>query len=355
MARNNLNNARHLVSTIGTGDITFGSVPISWQGFAAAGAVDGDTIPYELREGDDWENGYLTIGGSVTTGTRNVVESSNGGSPLSLTGTAVISCVPLATSLDDDVVSFVRAQSADSTAKGIAQTNIGMTTVGKGLATATDAAAARSTLGVDTASTTKTGAYTIVAADYGAIIECSGTFTVGLTAAATLGDGFKTTVFNSGTGIVTLDPDASETIGLKTTIPLGPGSSVEIKCDGTKFSIIGGPVPIYGSWTGTVGAAAGAVGSASVFGNYTLTGNKVDWSAVVSIAAIGTASGFISFTLPPGLAPNSAYSGYGREGAVNGHTPSIQVAPSASFFQNYDGSFFGAAGYSVSMGGTYYI
>jgi len=49
----------------------------------------------------------------------------------------------------------------------------------------------------------KTAAYTVVAGDLGSIINCtSGTFTVSLTAAATLGAGFNCFIFNSGSAEV---------------------------------------------------------------------------------------------------------------------------------------------------------
>jgi hypothetical protein len=59
--------------------------------------------------------------------------------------------------------------------------------------------------------TSKTGAYTAVQADIGAIIKCSGTWTLSLTAAATLGAGWWCVVHVTS-GTVTIDPNGSETI-----------------------------------------------------------------------------------------------------------------------------------------------
>lgn len=82
----------------------------------------------------------------------------------------------------------------------------------------------------------KTGAYTIVAGDLGKIINCtSGTFTVSLTAAATLGSGFNVTIWNTGTGTITIDPNASETIDGVTTIVLYQGEGTQIVCNGTNW------------------------------------------------------------------------------------------------------------------------
>ena len=86
----------------------------------------------------------------------------------------------------------------------------------------------------------KTGAYTVVAGDLGTIINCiSGTFTVSLTAAATLGSGFNCWIWNTSTtstDVITIDPNGTEKIdGLNTKI-LRRGEGYQIICDGTKWS-----------------------------------------------------------------------------------------------------------------------
>lgn len=82
----------------------------------------------------------------------------------------------------------------------------------------------------------KTGAYTVVAGDLGAIIDCtSGTFSVSLTAAATLGAGFHCWIKNYGSGAITIDPNASEDIDDYSSIILRPGESVQIFCTGTAW------------------------------------------------------------------------------------------------------------------------
>ena len=82
----------------------------------------------------------------------------------------------------------------------------------------------------------KTGAYTVVAGDAGKIINCtSGTFTVALTAAATLGAGFNCWVWNTGTGAITIDPSTSETIDGKTTRVLRRGEGTQVVCTGSAF------------------------------------------------------------------------------------------------------------------------
>lgn len=87
----------------------------------------------------------------------------------------------------------------------------------------------------------KTAAYTVVAGDAGKIINCtSGSFTVALTAAATLGSGFTVTIWNTsttGTDVITIDPNGTETIDGNTTYPVYMGNGLSILCDGTNWQL----------------------------------------------------------------------------------------------------------------------
>ena len=86
---------------------------------------------------------------------------------------------------------------------------------------------------------TITGADTLVASDRGKIVDAtSGTFTLSVTAAATVKDGWWCVVKNSGTGVVTIDPNASETIDGITTLVIGPGAQLLVMCDGSNFFTI---------------------------------------------------------------------------------------------------------------------
>jgi len=95
---------------------------------------------------------------------------------------------------------------------------------------------------------------TLIESDYGKIIFLSGTFTLAITAAATLGSGWYCDVMNSGTGTITIDPNGSETILISggpqtapTTITLPYSGSVEgpynvsggrLWCSGSVFVFI---------------------------------------------------------------------------------------------------------------------
>jgi len=85
----------------------------------------------------------------------------------------------------------------------------------------------------------KTAAYTVVAGDLGKIINCtSGTFTISLTSAATLGSGFNVTIWNTSTtstDAITIDPDGTETLDGRTTIQIYPGNFVELVCTGSAW------------------------------------------------------------------------------------------------------------------------
>jgi hypothetical protein len=86
----------------------------------------------------------------------------------------------------------------------------------------------------------KTANYTVVSGDLGTIINCSGatSFTLSLTAAATLGAGFNVWVWNNTTTTamqVTIDPNGSETIDGVSSIVLNRGEGTQIVCDGTNW------------------------------------------------------------------------------------------------------------------------
>lgn len=83
--------------------------------------------------------------------------------------------------------------------------------------------------------------YTAGAADRAQVLvwDASGSGTLNLTSASTLGNGWFTSVRNEGGGNLTIDPASSETINGDTTLVLRPGDSVDITTDGTSFYTIG--------------------------------------------------------------------------------------------------------------------
>ncbi len=99
----------------------------------------------------------------------------------------------------------------------------------------------------------KTGNYTVVAADRSKLIECNttgGQFTLTLTAAATLGDNWSVKIRNSGTANQFILA-ASQNIAFEgqtfTARAFQIGEAAEIICDGTGFKLVGYTPPLMAS------------------------------------------------------------------------------------------------------------
>lgn len=88
----------------------------------------------------------------------------------------------------------------------------------------------------------KTADYTIISTDRNSVINwTTAGFTATLTAAATLGSGFSVTIINSASsGVVTIDPNSTETLDALTTRKLSPGDRVRIVCDGSNWFTVDG-------------------------------------------------------------------------------------------------------------------
>ena len=93
MAFKLLDRARMSVSGApGTGSITLASAVVGYQSFTQAGISNGDSFPYSITDGNNWEYGiatYASAGNVLTRATSKT--SAQSASPLSLTSRAVIS------------------------------------------------------------------------------------------------------------------------------------------------------------------------------------------------------------------------------------------------------------------------
>lgn len=144
----------------------------------------------------------------------------------------------------------------------------------------------------------KSAGYTVVAGDRGKLIDCDGTFTLSLTAAATLGSTFAFAVRNSGSGTITIDPNSTEQIDGATTITLGAGESCLVICDGSAFKTVG-----RAGGGGTAGTVAAFAMNTAPTGWLKANGAAVSRTTYATLfAAIGTTfgagDGSTTFNLP---------------------------------------------------------
>jgi hypothetical protein len=159
----------------------------------------------------------------------------------------------------------------------------------------------------------KTGAYTVVSGDLGTIINCTAnSFTVSLTAAATLGAGFTCTIWNTSntsTHAITIDPAGAETIDGVATLILRRGEGVDIVCDGTNWqtsykktmrayveninNTVARPIASNDN-TVSIGSTSQATGTRSFSFGY---GSIASNSDAYAIGYTATASGDTSFAL----------------------------------------------------------
>jgi hypothetical protein len=182
------------------------------------------------------------------------------------------------------------------------------------------------------ASSLQTGTYTVVAADNDRLIRCDGTFTLNLTAAATLGSGFRFRARNVGSGTVTIDPAGSELINGSTTLILAPGTSGYFDCDGAAWHAI---------LSGTGGSSLIAVTEFTSSGTWTPNSNTAryliwgiggggrggwDGTAVQPIIALSGVAGYGWFTGNPGALSVTIGAGVAQS---SGFADTSTVNPSA--------------------------
>lgn len=120
------------------------------------------------------------------------------------------------------------------------------------------------------------------------IYGSSGAVTCSLLSASSAGAGFFINLSNQGTGVVTVDPNSTETIDGASTKDINPGESATLVCDGTKWVTIG-----YGR--STVFQFTKLVLDITAGGTFTLTSTQAQNKL---IQFIGVAPGAITVTVP---------------------------------------------------------
>jgi hypothetical protein len=158
--------------------------------------------------------------------------------------------------------------------------------------------------------------YRISGADYGQILNCSGTttsYTISTAPAASVGAGFNCWVWNIGgtsiTFVITIDPNGSETIDGNATLILRPGEGTQIVSDGLNWQTVAKKTMRYyseNSSTNQVAAASnldaiavGRLATASgqvsaAFGSYNSTSSG-NYSTAIGYYASATGDNSMSF------------------------------------------------------------
>lgn len=226
---------------------------------------------------------------------------------------------------------------------------------------------------------TRTSNAQLTTADNGKLIDITGgTFAQTFAAAATLGDGWFCYLRNSGTGDITLDPDAAEQIDGLTSYIMYPGEVRLVQCDGSAlrsvvlnsfrkvFTASGNFIkpPGYSQFAVNLwgGGASGRVGAT----NSLRGGGGGGGCAVANINAVSLAS-TTAFTIGAGgarIVSSTEVNGnnggdssfhslfaYGGIGGT-GTSDSLNGAGGAAFYKIYRAS--NSSDYSAT-GGAYYF
>lgn len=85
----------------------------------------------------------------------------------------------------------------------------------------------------------KSANYTAVSGDAAKLLVGTGTWTLSLSPASNLGNGWNLHVRNNGSGNITIDPDGIENINGVISLVAGPGSDFDITCDGSGYFATG--------------------------------------------------------------------------------------------------------------------
>lgn len=89
MAKKLLNRARMtVIGAAGTGDVTLGVATSGYQTLGNAGLANGDTFPYVINDGANWEIGLGTYNSSGPSFARTTVRASSGGGTSKITATS---------------------------------------------------------------------------------------------------------------------------------------------------------------------------------------------------------------------------------------------------------------------------
>lgn len=332
---------KETTTTTGTGTITLAGAVTGFQSFSVIGNANTTYYAIVAQTPGEWEVGIGTYTSAGTTLSRDtVLASSNSGSLVVFSaGTKDVWCdYPAGTAVFASNNAGTSGQVLASNGTGVAPSwqNVPATTM---------------------TISNKTGAYTVVSGDNGTIINCtSGSFTVSLTAAATLGAGFNCWIWNTSntaTDVITIDPNGAETIDGVATLTLRRGEGTQIVCDGTNWAT-GAKKTMRGyaeniSPTSTRPTATGGGGVALGWGA------SASGSDSMAAGRSATASGNFAFAGPIGTASANNSVALGMNSGSNGSqavTGSGAMALGGSYASGTDSFAAAVANNTSSYGAT---
>jgi microcystin-dependent protein len=241
--------AKETTATIGTGALTLAGAPAGARSFTQAFGASSRRVRYVISFATGYEMGLGEFNGSTGLTRVSVVASSNAGALVAL---------PVGTK---DVFSWIEPSDRELVAI--------------------------------------TAGYTVTAADLGNLVAFSGTSaaTLALPAIASVPPGASVAIVNSGSAVLTIDPNGSETVNGATTLALSPGDSIDLRRIAT-------------GWVGIMRAAAIPIGGLLPFaganapGGYLLCNgqnvSRTTYAGLFSVVgtAFGAGDGSTTFGIP---------------------------------------------------------
>lgn len=201
-----------------------------------------------------------------------------------------------------------------------------------------------------------TGADTLVAADIGKQIICSGgSYTLAIAPAATLLDGWFCDIYYVGSGVLTIDPNGSETLDGIATGTMYPQESFRIWTGGANFATS----HHAGDWVAYIPVISSTGGGAPTTSSLTARYKKVRTSVHVEVnVGISSAGGsnYLTIGLPVPSANLISYAQLaGQEQAVNGKSLGVTIQTLTNMNLRYydNGATCGASGPMYSVSGIY--
>jgi len=326
------------VSTVGwTGGIVSVATATTTPALTVAGTSGG--VPY-FSSGSTWTSS------SVLTANALVVGGGAGAAPASITtGTGVVTALGVNTG---SAGAFVVNGELIPAANG----GTGLTSPGTGgnflQSNGTGWVSSAITPSISLVVSSRTSNTILSSGDTSTLINVtSGTFTQTLSAVSSLPSGWYCYYRNTGTGVVTLDPNGSELIGGTTTAVCNPGDIWLIQSTGTAFllnRLVGNNSVVYTSGTNTFTVPSG------VFRIYVeCWGGGGGASQATGAGAGGYVAGWLNVT--PGDAITASVGSAGGSAGVDGSTTTFSTFTANGGTGGVGGSAASASGGSAS-GGT---